>query len=269
QTGTAGITPDPSEATRDIPVAYGNGCHQDQVDSTAIMCEYGDLDSEMDIVVVGDSKILQYQSPLTRIAEEEGWHVHSFTKSACGFHDGMQVRKGQPYTSCAEWNQNVLAAVIDLDPDLVITSQGAPTALSDITDPSTLDPETMVQAIASRWQELDDAGIPVAAIVDNPRPPVTVHECVVEHSDDLTACSFDQADGESQSGGLAQAAAAGLVDNVTLIDLIDLVCPDGVCVPVIDDVLVYRTGSHLTDTYALSLTEPLRERLVPVVQGLR
>ena len=37
------------------------------------------------------------------------------------------------------------------------------------------------------------------------------------------------------------------------IDLVDCICPDDECAPVIGNVLVYRQGSHITKTYIETL----------------
>ncbi|MDT0203655.1 SGNH hydrolase domain-containing protein, partial [Nocardioides sp. AE5] len=261
------FVPDAAQAAEDVPAAYPNGCQQTELDSTPITCEYGDLDSETVIVVVGDSKVLQYESPLTRIAEDEGWHVISFTMSACAFSTGMQARSGAPYTNCADWNDQVLDEVLDLKPDLLLNSQRSNAALTDPTDPDSGDSDAMVDAVAERWQQLADVGIPVATIVDNPTPDLTVYECVADNPDDLAKCTFDRDEGTRTSAAPVQRAAAERVDNVTLIDLNDYICPDEQCVPVIGNVLVYRQTSHLTDTYARTLEPELRKQLVPLLEA--
>lgn len=50
--------------------------------------------------------------------------------------------------------------------------------------------------------------------------------------------------------------------------MVDYICPDDECVPVIGHVLVYRQTSHLTDTYVRTLTDDLAEQLVPAVKDL-
>jgi hypothetical protein len=221
------------------------------------------------MVVVGDSKAMQYYSPLDAIARDQGWKVVSMTKSACGFHDGMQVAKGEAYPSCAEWNRAVLAKILEMQPEVVLTSERISKALEDVGDLDSLSTEAMVEAMVRQWSRVTGAGIPMVVIADNPNPGdvAPVYECVADHEDDLSACTFDRAEGEARSGATAQLPAAAQVPGVRVVDIRDSICPGDTCVPVIGNVLVYRQTSHLTDTYTRSLTDILADALVPEVEA--
>ncbi len=264
-----GFVPAATEATSDVPAGYDDGCQQNQTDSEPIRCDYGDPEGEVTIVVVGDSKILQWQSVLDEIGQEQGWQMISYTKSACGFHTGMQVAGGEPYTSCAEWNDEVRAQIVDLDPDLVLTSQRVTEVLTDPEDVDTLSRDAMVDAIVASWQEMADHGIPVLGLLDNPSPSLSVYECVAENPDDLAACTFDRQEGVEASSAPLFQAAAEQVPGARLVDVRDAICPDEeVCVPVIGGVLVYRQTSHITDTYARTLRPVLEDAMVPLVEEM-
>ena len=259
------FVPDAVTAVEDVP-PYPRECQVDQESPDPVQCEWGDVDGGLTVAVVGDSKIMQWYSALDQIAQDEGWRIVSYTKSACGFHDGMQVNKGEPYESCAAWNDAVFERVVDLDPDLVLTSQRVNDVLSDLDDVESRSVRAMVDAMVRRWTALTDAGIPLVVMLDNPNPSMAVYECVAEHPDDLAACSFDLEHGISRSGALAQEPAAEQVSGVQTIDLRAEICPGDPCVPVIGNVLIYRQTSHLTDTYVRTLTERVRTELVPVVE---
>jgi hypothetical protein len=57
------------------------------------------------------------------------------------------------------------------------------------------------------------------------------------------------------------------VKGVTVVDMSDALCTPKICPPVIGGVLVYRLGSHITHTYALSIREFLARRLRPLVES--
>ena len=193
----------------------------------------------------------------------------SMTKSACGFHDGMQVASERPYTSCAEWNTAVLDNVLELRPDVLITSQRVNEVLSDPADLESRSVDAMVDAMERTWTTVTEAGIPMIVIADNPNPGdvAPVYECVADHDGDLSACTFDRKAGELRSGAAAQLPAAKRVAGVRVVDIRDFICPPETCVPVIGNVFVYRQTSHLTDTYARSLTGVLGAALVPEVDA--
>ena len=264
----SGCVPDPARGANDAPSAYLDGCQQDQVDPTPVHCGWGDPDGDVTVAVIGDSKILQWQTALQSIAETEGWRVHSFTKSACAFGTGFQVASGEPYTSCTEWNERLVPILEDLTPDFVIVGNRVTTAMADPPDTESRTQQAMEDGLAERWQQLTEAGIPVIVLLDNPSPAVdlTVYECVADNPDNLEACAFDREEGREFSAQLVQLAAAERVPGVETVDMTDLICPTEICVPVIGNVLVYRQTSHLTVTYVNTLTDQLSQRLLPVVE---
>jgi hypothetical protein len=264
----ASFVPTVTEAAKDLPPASEEGCQVDQVSPEPIRCEYGDPEGDVTIAVVGDSKMLQWHSPLKEIATEQGWRVISYTKSACAFSTGLQVAQGDPYTSCAEWNDRVMDLLIDLDPDLVLTTNRVNEVLADPDDLDSRSTDAMVDALTEAWQELADHDIPVLGILDNPSPGISVYECVAEHPDDLAACTFDKQTGIKSSSALQYLAAAERVPGTRTLDIRDAICPEETCVPVIGGVLVYRQTSHITNTYAQSLKPVLEAELVPAVEEM-
>ena len=216
--------------------------------------------------MIGDSKVIQWQSAIEQIANDQGWHVYSYIKSACAFSTGVQVAKGDPYTSCEGWNEQMLPLILDQQPDVVIVSNRTATAMADPPDTNSRTSQAMEDALAERWTQLTDAGIPVVVMLDSVSPgDISVYECVADNLDDLQACTFDREEGIERSAAPVQQAAAERVPGVQTIDMTDIVCPEETCVPVIGNVLVYRQTSHITDTYVRTLTPDLADRLVPAV----
>ncbi|MDN5716304.1 MAG: acyltransferase [Janibacter sp.] len=260
------FTPDAAAAPEDLPQGYADDCQVAQDSAELRTCEWGDPEGDTTVVAVGDSKLLQWQSAIDEIAKEEGWRVISYTKSACGFHAGVERAGDRPYTECTQWNSALADEILRLEPDAVITDQGSGMALSSPDDTSTDDRQAMVDALTTRWSQLQDAGITVIPILDNPHPDTTVYECVADHQDDLSACTFDREQGLEDSAAPAQLAAAKELD-ITPLDLNDSICPEKTCVPVIGGVLVYRQTSHVTDTYVRTMIPEVRSGLVPLVDG--
>ncbi|MCA5892727.1 acyltransferase [Isoptericola sp. NEAU-Y5] len=262
------FAPLPQDVVADRPDAYDTGCQVDQQTNEPHPCAYGDRTGSTHVMLLGDSKALQWIDALDPIAKDQGWVLDVATKSSCGFSPALQAKaSGAPYKSCLAYNAALLDLVLEERPDAVIVSQGAGTALDSSGD---LTRDEMVGGLVSVWRTLEDAGIDVVVIADNPRPhelPSGGHEaykCVAQHLDQLPSCAFDTGTGLEQSGTFALEPAADLVPDVDLIDMNDLVCDD-VCPPVIGEVLVYRQGSHLSRTYVRSTVPILSSRLVPVL----
>lgn len=257
-TRTGPVFPDPDVATKDTPLAPDEQfCHRERGQTTLTAedeCWFGDPDGETTVALVGDSKMLQWLTAVDPIGEQEGWRVKVFTKSGCGF------ALVQMADDCYDYNRALAAWLADGEhtPDIVLTS------LVRAGD-GDLGP-----SLAGLLEPVAEAGSEIVVINDNPAPDrdelgtdVTLYECVRDHPDDYSACSY--ASGAAQ-GERALLEAAELLD-APVVDLGPWVCPrsegaEPVCPPVVGRALVFRQGSHLTATYVASLTPILHHELV-------
>lgn len=264
------MRPLPIEAGEDRPPFYSNGmgCQVEGGYATPKLCEWGDTKSDRTVVMVGDSKIAQWQTVLDEIAKDEGWKLVQITKSACPFTDASIDRPNK--VDCRAWGKAALQEILDLKPDLVIASHRSREALpAGKTDDKDATQDAMAAGMASYWSTLTEAGIPVTALLDNPAPSTEpVYECVAQNADDLTRCAFDREQGIASSGAPAALQAAREVDGVTTIDMSDIICPDGArCSAVIGNVLVYRQGTHITRSFIDSAQAQLADALHEATDG--
>ncbi|KGM13252.1 acyltransferase family protein [Cellulomonas bogoriensis] len=255
------VVPDPTEATEDLPRTYLDDCQAGLEAVEVATCRYGVPGADVTVALVGDSKALQWQPALDRVARDHGWQLVTYTKSDCTLTAPYGSQEDLAEASCTEWNDRVVEDLVRAGPDVVLVS-GRARYPGGAEDPV----EALAGLWAQRWQELIDSGIEVVALADNAHPGFEVYECVAQHPDELSACSFDRASQQHRSGGPAQRRAAELTDS-PLVDMNDLVCPGSRCPAVIGDVLVYRQGSHLTRTFVESADGALAARLVPVVHA--
>jgi peptidoglycan/LPS O-acetylase OafA/YrhL len=260
------------DATKDRPAQYDDrrGCQVRDGVSTPKFCTFGGSSAKHTVLIVGDSKMLQWQPALTTIAGRQGWNVVQAAKSACPLAD---VDSGGPETDkCRTWGKAVMVKILAMHPDLVIVSNRHGTARPDgAADPSEQTEAAMVGGLAKDWKAVTDAGIPLVALLDNPSPPGDrpVYECVAQHLRDLPKCAFDRRRAVAESAAPAERAAARLVPSVGVVDMSSVICPDATrCAPVIGNVLVYRQGSHLTTTYVDSAVPQLSDRLFRATRGL-
>ncbi len=268
------IRPLPEDAIHDLPRVYHDGEHCLGALTTSsappVLCERGDTTADRTVVIVGDSKMNQWQDPLEDLAKKQGWRIIQITRNACAFTAAMTDYQGKPWTSCHDWGADALQEILTIHPDLVITSQRRRGALPPgSTKSSERTNEAMADGLAEYWSRLTSAGIPVGVLLDNPTPGKdAAYECVAQHPKKLTDCSFDRERGISGSAAPSQLAAAEKVPGVTVMDLTETICPVGDrCPVVIGDVLVYRQGSHITNTYALSAEPELSAALYEASRG--
>ena len=259
-----------TEAIDDRPDFYddGSGCQVDDGVAEPKPCVSGDPSADRTVVIVGDSKMAQWQPTFASIAEREGFRLVQLTKSSCTFADVDFARENRE--DCRAWGRTVLQDILTMKPDLVIESHrfidALPPGADDDKDSTE---EAMVDGLTSYWSTLTDAGIPVVTLLDNPSPPnAPVYECVAEAPDNLPSCSFELAGAVKASGAPAQRKAAAEVPGVGIMDLTSTVCPDdNRCPAVIGNVLVYRQGTHLTTTFIDTAEPQLAAALFDASQG--
>ncbi|MFC0358442.1 acyltransferase family protein [Kytococcus schroeteri] len=250
------ITPDPLDATEDVPPQYADGCQVSLDSAEPHECEAGDPNGQRTVALVGDSKAFQWLPGLDAWAKERGYTVRSNTKSACAFSAALQAPGGTPNTSCKEWGDKVADSLQADPPDVLVVSGLRSEALVEEGGTKT-SREAIVKGYLEHIQPLVDEGTTVVAIADTPQPKTKVYECVAENSSHVSVCDFPERDGV---GTPALEEVMKEVDG-SLIDFNDHLCPEGTCRAVNGGVLTYRQGSHVTATWVASLQQVLDARM--------
>jgi len=119
----------------------------------------------------------------------------------------------------------------------------------------------MVAGLRAIWRELTSRGTKVVVIADNPSPGKEVYDCVARNPTQMSVCAFDR---NGSGAARIQHDAVEGQSGVSIVDLMDAICPTDRCAPVIGHVLLYRQGSHLTKTYIETLTPRLAAALTAV-----
>jgi peptidoglycan/LPS O-acetylase OafA/YrhL len=255
------LTPDPQLAGEDRPAADVDRCQVDRRAEVPVACSFG-VPGPVTVVLVGDSKAMQWLPALERMAPGRGWRVVTYGKSACAFADGHAQQAGRAYPQCDRWNAAVMDRLRADPPDLVVTSGYAATAW----DGERTSRDALVAGLASRWTALRGVGVPVAVLGDSPLSPDDLDVCTARHPTALTRCAFDREPAVARSGLPAQRAAARAADT-ELVDLTPWICPVERCPVAIGHVAVHRAGDHVTATYARSLAPVLAVRLDALLGG--
>ncbi|MCY9783322.1 acyltransferase [Nocardiopsis sp. EMB25] len=245
------IYPPPARAVEDAPVTYGDGCNQTTADAEVITCVYGADEPVRTVALVGGSHAAHWFPALEEIALAHDWRLVNIVKGACLFTDAPQTYKGEPYTSCAEWNRGVMAELARLRPDTVFTT-GTTTSLDTSAG---YGEEQVVDGYVDRWRELGDMGIDVVAVRDTPRFGFDVPGCLAGAAPDQCVSAP-----EESMAPVSPLEGAEVPANVTVLDLTDRFCAPDVCRPVIGNVLVYWDGSHVGATFMRTLAPELERR---------
>lgn len=196
------------------------------------------------IAVIGDSHAQQVTNALLPVAEANGWGVVFLIKGGCSMgldEPGMDER-------CDGWREAAIQLVERMRPEAALTV----VTRSDAGEGD----ERLRPGVERFLDRMDDAGVQVLGVRDNPRFAFNMYDCVMEAEDPI-ACAVPR------SASLADRNPADDLDRSGLhsVDLTPWICPDDLCVGVIGNVAVYRDDNHLTRTYARTLSSSLAEQL--------
>lgn len=261
------VVPSPAIAAVDKSQAYAHDCWEGAPFAGMKKCVFGDPSGHFSVALVGNSHAGQWLGPIDVIARQKGWKVTTFLASECTatavdvVWDTAEKRAG-----CRQWGRNVMAATTSGAFDLVITAErnGLPAVGSTLVE-SQPRWESGYSTYLKRWLA---TGVDVVVIHDSPLPGQSVKsvpDCVAAHLNDLAECSG--APGSWIPNDPLIRATRKLHDaRASVIDLTKYFCTQTTCPAVIGGVIVYFDGSHITNTYAMTLAPYMLEPLASAAQ---
>lgn len=257
--------PDPYLLADTVSPAWARGCMSVFGDDPGELppdrhepgyCDFGDRDAEVTVYLIGGSHAEQWTAPLDSLGQQHHFRVVPLVRQSCpAFVEDLDGIFSQ---ECAEFNEQVMERLVEVQPDLVISNSTRPLlekgrGIDEV-------PESYV----TLWDFLEDQGIAFLGLRDNPwfilpgGQGRMVSQCHAEGGS-LEECSIPR-DHFYAPVDPARAELAGR-RNMFAVDTADWFCPEDRCIPVIGNIYVYRDGNHISDDYALSLAPFLWEQL--------
>ncbi|OZM73142.1 acyltransferase [Amycolatopsis antarctica] len=201
------------------------------------------------IVVAGDSHAQQLIGALKPIAESRNWQIISMLRGGCPFSTESETVPGdQP---CMDWNASVVDEIVDLRPDAVlsIATRDAKPGVTEYTPPG----------YVNQWRKVDEAGIPIVAVRDNPRYDFAPSICVELNGAAAPECATPRS--EVLEPEPPYLFAADVPQNVSFLDFSDYYCEVDLCPPTIGNVLVYLDDNHINATYMTTMSPIVEQSL--------
>jgi hypothetical protein len=116
------------------------------------------------------------------------------------------------------------------------------------------------KALASAWSPQITRGTRIIAIRDNPAMRPDVVTCVARFGLAANAhCALPASQALGARDALVEAVR--LDPGARLIDMTDIYCPAGVCLPLIGHVVVFQDKDHMTATFVRTLVPALSDRI--------
>jgi len=241
-------------------------------------CEAGALDSDVTVMLVGDSHARHWKKALAEVAEDLGVRLVDTWRGACPAVDvritdaaDEGVGRGRA-GDCEAHRGRTWTLVGELDPAVVIVSQSDayfseaffPLLRTDDGDvPSrSAAMDLWRRAYAEMLSSLLERGITPAVIIDNPHMPADPVECLArERQGD--ACAVPVVDAKNIHSPLEEAEREALLefDGIAIFDPTPLICDLRVCRVVVDGDIVYADQAHLTTQFTSAHRAQLRRLL--------
>lgn len=249
-----------SAARSDSPLIYAKGCDDYYLSSDVKACIFGRDDAPHTAVLMGDSIAGQWFPAVAKVFGGAEWRLVVLTKSSCPMVDESFVlqRIGRLYTECDIWRRQALTEVAALHPGIVLLS----TVATDGFRPS-----QWTDGTSRVLGKIAPSAGRVVILRGTPRLAFDGPDCLAAHAGrpawlrPRQACqssSFDAHD-EQVLHWLEQASSR--YTNVRVVDMNDLVCPQGICDAQRGGVIVFRDAQHMTASFAASLAPELEHRV--------
>lgn len=226
-------------------------------DRLKICSEGPETGAALRVALVGDSHSNQYLSALKELAAKYRWRFDVYGKTGCIWTAAVQEQSASWVQDCESWKRKLNQHLATVAPyDVIITSYYASSPIRQGSGKSL--ERTIIDGFVDVWRPVTERGSQIVAIRDNPRARADYLTCIDRNRDDpAEACSVTESDAYRFFDGQPEAVAE--VPGAHLLDLGAFFCQNQTCPPVIGGVIVYRDPSHLTSSYARTLTPMLRD----------
>jgi peptidoglycan/LPS O-acetylase OafA/YrhL len=251
------VRPSPLRASADRSRAYYDGCLVGISGTNSNRCLYGDPAGHRTLILFGDSHAMQYFSAMEELAKVHHWRLIALTKAECtpGEVPIRSMVADREYSQCDAWREDSLqrieeaahTAMVVISGDTAYTPYDS--AGDELGGPAAA--KAMEAGYEATLRRIDRAGLRTAVIRDTPASASDVPSCVSEDLQDLPACAFRRVRDPNKEFDVR---AAEKSPGAHVIDLTAEICPGDLCRAVIGNALVYRDKSHLTATFARTLS---------------
>jgi len=226
------------------PAVYEDNCHVNYGETKSGYCTYGDKTSSTTIVLYGDSHAAQWFPTLELLAKQKGFKLISLTKSACPAVDAPRPDQGAfKNVHCEKWRKNSVARIKSIHPAAVILGSFQYfTPRAGFTDRNLWWSDGQKKLLDS----LKGSSNHLIYLSDTPRPLRDIPSCLA--SRDSTRCDS------------TEKSSVSVIKGFQVIDPTPWLCST-YCPAIIDSIVAYRDGSHISVAMARYLSPELEAAL--------
>jgi peptidoglycan/LPS O-acetylase OafA/YrhL len=235
-------------------------------------CVLGDINSDISIVLIGDSKAQQWMPVVSEIGRNEGWKVIPIIKAGCPpvYVDIYSSYLGREYRECNEWRALAINAMIKQKPDLILLSHFAGYGFIKNGNKSS----TILKGWREGYRKLGEVLATVDSTLlflrDNPQFPMDVPNCLSrkvgggEISEYMCEVPTNKVNFRKPIFDVAVMELKQLND-VHFLDLTPQYCSDIVCSTYRNGVVRYTDTHHLSYAFTKELSSIVEDSLSKVL----
>lgn len=254
------LTPSSSRAARDQPSTPGKRCYGSwSIRQTKVSrgCTFGTrAPGRPHVILVGDSHArATLFTALMTMAAQGRISLEAQLRAGCSWvKSGVTHRDKSRIPSCRAYRKNLARWLVRQarTTDAIVTTGYARQVAGSRAK--------QIQRMRDTWRPLISRGVRIVAVSDNPRLTQDPQRCLRKHGARKGArtCGVSFKEGTVRDPFVEGAKA---VRGATAMDLRGYFCRKGFCPAVIGGVNVYRDSTHVTRTYASTLTPFIASRL--------
>jgi len=237
-------------------------------------CVLGDLNSDISIVLLGDSKAQQWMPVLSDIGIKNGWKIIPIIKAGCPpvYVDIYLGYLGREYRECNQWRDLAINAMVEQEPALILLSHYAGYGFVTGGRKSSATVHGWQEGYRKLGEKLASANSKLLYLRDNPQFPMDVPNCLSREvgGGDISESMCELAISKVQTReAIYKVAVMALeqLDDVQFLDLTEKYCPDGLCPAYYNGVVRYTDQHHLSLDFTQELSFTIEHRLLLMLEN--
>tara|TARA_R110001599_G_scaffold353742_2_gene596042 strand:- start:16504 stop:18474 length:1971 start_codon:yes stop_codon:yes gene_type:complete len=239
-----------------------------------VECTLGDIQGEVDIVVLGDSKAMQWLPVINQMGKEHGWRITSLIKSACppAIIEPYISKIGRHYEECNIWRIAALKRLMDLSPDLVFVTHSPGYMLAEHGGYRKSKFEDWQAGYSELSNSLLQPNTRVLFVRDNPVFPIDIPKCLSRAAGTSvlspTMCRFGINEVENADAVYRAAQTVFKPDSrVKFVDFTTQYCQQGLCESYAGGVVRLTDRHHLSFRYMRQLAPAIEREIVNILDN--
>jgi|GEM_PF-2664616 len=256
-----------------IATGGGNSACWDAAQASSVLptCVYGDWSAKRTLVLTGDSQAWMWEPAFDKWGQASGWKVIVLTKSACQpwLDSQQEYVNGSAFPACRVFQSEVRMYINKTRPSVVVAEGSVPVIPNTSVPRVKTDVASFVSSIAASDARvlIVDPSTSFYAYDYTTHSTLTSPTCLSTHPQQAGICN-----GVSQKLLLnyfmnSVLNNSQLPGKSRLLKLNQLLC-DAKCPMIVNGILVYIDGDHVSYDWAVHVSSALSEILAPDLKGL-